>query len=61
MLVSAWTYEVFTYVILHTGRTCRNSFIIYGSVYDFKIGERIVNNVRFADDTAIRAETQEEL
>ena len=30
-------------------------------VGDFKIGERIINKVRFADDTAIIAKTQEEL
>ena len=30
-------------------------------VGDFKIGGRIVNKVRFADDTAIIAKTQEEL
>ena len=30
-------------------------------VGDFKIGGRIINKVRFADDTAITAETQEEL
>ena len=28
---------------------------------DFKIGERIINKVRFADDTAIIAKTMEEL
>ena len=30
-------------------------------VGDFKIGERIINKVRFADDTAIITEIQEEL
>ena len=30
-------------------------------VGDFKIGGRIINKVRFADDTAIIAKTQEEL
>ena len=30
-------------------------------VEDFKIGGRIINTVRFADDTTIIAETQEEL
>ena len=30
-------------------------------VGDFKIGGRIINKVRFADDTAITAKTQEEL
>ena len=30
-------------------------------VGDFKIGRRIINNVRFVDDTAIIAKTQEEL
>ena len=30
-------------------------------VWEFKIGGRIINKVRFADDTAIRAKTQEEL
>ena len=29
-------------------------------VGDFKIGERIINKVRFADDTYIIAKTQEE-
>ena len=30
-------------------------------VGDFKIGGRIINKVKFADDTAIMAKTQEEL
>ena len=30
-------------------------------VGDFKFGGRIINKVRFADDTAIVAKTQEEL
>ena len=30
-------------------------------VGDFKIGGRIINKIRFADDTAIIAKTQEEL
>ena len=30
-------------------------------VGDFKIGGKIINKVRFVDDTAIKAKTQEEL
>ena len=30
-------------------------------VGDFKIGGRVINNVRFEDDTAIIAKSQEEL
>ena len=30
-------------------------------VGDFKIGERIINKIRFAEDTAIIAITQEQL
>ena len=30
-------------------------------VEDFKIGERIINKMRFVDDTAIIAKTQKEL
>ena len=30
-------------------------------VRDFSIGERIINKARFADDTAVKAKTQEEL
>ena len=49
---------------------CCMSPILYGEylmkealteVGDFKIGGRIINKVRFADDTAIIAKTQEEL
>ena len=34
---------------------------VISEVGDFKIGGRVINKVRFADDTAIIAKTQEEL
>ena len=33
----------------------------WAEVGDFKVGGRLFNNIRFADDTAIIAKTQEEL
>ena len=35
--------------------------VALAEVWDFKIGERIVNKIRLEDDTAIIAKTQEEL